>query len=109
MKFSLLEALDQVGPVEHRGAAILIKPRHLFHPHSQCKTSGNDCACAGAGDVVEIITKHEVVATAELLFELTLDFSEHFERDYTTNTTTVERKKFRGPDMASLSLNEEEG
>src|SRR5436190_22278329 len=102
MKFPLLKALDEVGLVEHRGAALLVKPRDVLHPHSQRKTSGDDCACARAGNVVEIISKHEVVAASEFLFKLTLDFSENFERDYAANTTTVECKKFSGTGFGKL-------
>src|SRR4030095_12287415 len=94
MKFSLLKALDQVGLVAHRGAAVLVKLRDLVHMHSQRGAGGDDRACASTGDVVEIISKHEVVAASEFFFKLTLDLSENFERDYTTNTTTVECKKF---------------
>src|SRR5262245_42873618 len=94
MKFPLLKALDEVGLVEHCRPAVLVKLRDPLHGHSQRQTGGDNRACARARDVIEIISKHEVISASEFLFKLTLDLAENFQRNYTANTATIECKKF---------------
>ncbi len=93
-KLAAFETLDQGCLVEHRRTAFLVEPGDLTDPHAEGQAGPDDCASAGARDVVEIVGEHEVIVPAELCLELLFDFSEHFEGDDTADATPVKGKKF---------------
>src|SRR5207237_1360546 len=88
-----LVTLPEPCPLEHFRAALHIEIANAIDAEPEGHQRGDDRARAGAGDVVKVVGKHELAASARDSQRL-LDLREDFDRDDPADAAAVAGEQF---------------